>query len=326
MDARKNMILSLMVIMVLGVGTISCGKKSPGQRQDDEEANEKFIADSISHKVERGKYLALHVAGCLYCHSQRDYTLFSGPVISGTEGMGGQKFDRFFRGVPGVVYSRNITPAKIGTWTNEEVIRAITQGTSQNGDTLYPLMPYSHFSLMTKDDALSIVAFLRTLPSIPSEVPPRELRVSLRTVVPSLPENTLEQNSKPPYGEREKYGEYILNIAACMDCHTPMEKSKLLLEKAFSGGQEFRLSGFTVRSANITPDSTTGIGTWTEEVFLAKFTQYRTADGYQYNPGKNNSVMPWTTFGGMDDFDIKAIYAYLRTLKPIKNKVVKNPG
>jgi len=325
MDAHRNMTYSLMLIVVLGTGSISCGKKSPGQRQVDEDTNEKLIADSISHKVERGRYLALNVAGCLYCHSQRDYKLFSGPVISGTEGMGGQKFDRFFRGIPGVVYSRNITPAKISSWTNEEVVRAMTQGISQNGDTLYPLMPYAHFSRMTNDDALSILAFLRTLPSIANEVPPRDLRVSLRTVVPSLPQNTLEQNSRPPYAEREKYGEYVVNIAACMDCHTPMEKSNLLEEKAFSGGQEFRLNGFKVRSANITPDSITGIGTWTEEVFLAKFIQYRTPDGYQYNPGKNNSVMPWTTYGGMDDFDLKAIYAYLRTLKPIKNKVVKNP-
>lgn len=320
------MTLSIVLIAVLGVGSISCGKKSTDQGQESDEAKEKSNADSIRHQLERGQYLALHVAGCLYCHSQRDYNFFSGPIISGTEGVGGQKFDRYFRGIPGEVYSRNITPAKLGTWSNEEVLRAITQGISQNGDTLYPLMPYPHFSRMAKDDALSIVAYLRTLPSIPNEVPPRKLRVSLRSVMPSFPENKLDQNSRPPYAEREKYGEYILTIAACMDCHTPMEKSQLLVERAFSGGQEFRVNGFTVRSANITPDSTTGIGTWTEEVFLTKFTQYRTADGYQYNPGKNNSVMPWTTFAGMDDFDLKAIYAYLRTLKPVNNKVVKNPG
>ncbi|MBI3482443.1 MAG: hypothetical protein HY015_05635 [Bacteroidetes bacterium] len=97
------------------------------------------------------------------------------------------------------------------------------------------------------------------------------------------------------------------------------------MNKSFAGGQEFQVHGFVVRSANITPDSITGIGSWTEEVFLAKFTQYRSADGYKYNPGKNNSVMPWTIFAGMDDFDLKSIYAYLRSIKPINNKVIKNP-
>jgi len=265
------------------------------------------------------------VAACFYCHSQRDYNSFSGPVVTGTEGMGGQKFDKNFRNVPGVIYSRNITPAGIGNWTNGDIINAITHGVSQKGDTLYPLMPYFHFSKMAKEDVLSVVAFLLSLSSIQNEVPKRQLQIKIRQVVSSLPQNKLEQNSKPVFADRVKYGEYLVNIADCIDCHTPMEKNNIIEGKEFSGGLEFRTNGFTVRSANITTDSITGIGTWTEEVFLAKFTQYRTTDSYKYNPGKNNTVMPWTSFGGMDDFDLKAIYAYLRTIKPIKNKVIKNP-
>src|SRR5258706_11631297 len=49
----------------------------------------------------------------------RDYKWFSGPTVSGTEGMGGQKFDKDFRGIPGIVYSRNITPAAIRSWTED---------------------------------------------------------------------------------------------------------------------------------------------------------------------------------------------------------------
>ncbi len=319
-----NRVHSLIVISIIGFSALSCGKKAAEQKQNEEE-KEKEVADSVNHQIERGKYLTNHVAACFYCHSQRNYNLFSGPVVTGTEGMGGQKFDRGFRNVPGIVYSRNITPAGIGKWTNEEVIRAITRGISQNGDTLYPLMPYLHFSKITKDDILSIVALLRTLAPIQNEVPKRQLQIKIRQAAPSLPANTLDQNSKPVFADRVKYGEYLVNIAHCMDCHTPMEKNNLIAGKEFSGGLEFKMSGFTVRSANITPDSTTGIGTWTEEVFLSKFTQYRAADSYKFNPGKNNSTMPWTSFGGMDDFDLKAIYAYLRTLKPVKNKVIKNP-
>ena len=319
-----NTMPSFLIIVILYASTMSCKPKGSEQRQD-EETRQKVVADSIEHREKRGKYLVRNVAGCLYCHSKRDYAFFSGPIIGGTEGMGGQKFDKYFRSVPGEVYSRNITPAGVRNWSNEALIRAMTGGVSQNGDTLYPVMPYTHFGKMSKDDALSIIAYLRTLTSIQYEVPKRKLQIPIREVVPYLPTTALEQNTKPAYADRETYGEYLVNMAACLDCHTPMKKNNLLLDLAYSGGQEFRVNAFIVRSANITPDSTTGIGTWTQEVFLAKFTQYRSADGYQYNPGKNNSVMPWTTFAGMDDFDLKAMYAYLRTLKPVNNKVVKNP-
>ena len=311
---------SILILAMLSAFLLSCKPKSKVPQQD-EEAKSKAAADSIEHLQKRGKYLVNNVAGCLYCHSKRDYAMFSGPIVSGTEGMGGQKFDKNFRGVPGEVYSRNITPSGIGAWTSEAVIRAMTQGISQK-DTLYPVMPYSHFAKMSKEDALSIVAYLRTLTSIQNEVPKRKLQISFHPTVPSV---DLDGNKRPAFTDRKFYGEYLVNMAACADCHTPMDKNSLMLDKFFSGGQEFRTSGFVVRSANITPDSTTGIGTWTEEVFLAKFTQYRTADGYNYNPGKNNSVMPWTIFAGMDDFDLKAIYAYLRSVKPMNNKVIKNP-
>jgi len=319
-----NRTVSLLIVVILALIGLQCGGKKAAQ-QENIEIKAKAKADSIDRLVKRGKYLTLNVAGCLYCHSQRDYKWFSGPIISGTEGMGGQKFDEDFGGIPVEVYARNITPSAIGNLPDEKVIRAITQGISQNGDTLYPLMPYSHFSKMNKEDVLSIVAFLRTLSPIANEVPKRKLKISIHDVVPALPRNTLETNVRPEFADKVAYGGYLVNMAGCVDCHTPLKKKNLLDEQAFSGGHEFRVSGFTVRSANITPDSTTGIGAWTEDVFLAKFTQYRSADGYQYNPGKNNSVMPWTIFSGMDDFDLKFIYAYLRTIKPIKNKVIKNP-
>src|SRR5260221_6084934 len=269
-----NRLHSLLIISLISAIAFRCGKKNADQKTNEEE-KEKAAADSVNHLIKRGKYLAQNVAACFYCHSQRDYNSFSGPVVGGTEGMGGQKFDKDFRNVPGIVYSRNITPAGIGKFSNEGIINAITHGVSQKGDTLYPLMPYFHFSKMAKDDMYSIVAFLRTLTPIPNEVPKRKLQIKIQQAVASLPSNTLEQNSKPEFADRVKYGEYLVNIADCMDCHSPMEKSNLIAGKEFSGGLEFRVSGFTVRSANITPDSITGIGTWTEEVFLTKFTQYR---------------------------------------------------
>ena len=81
---------------------------------------------------------------------------------------------------------------------------------------------------------------------------------------------------------------------------------------------------FKVTSANITPDST-GIGAWTEAQFLNKFVPYREEKNYSHNPGKENTIMPLTVFAHMTDDDLKAIYAYLKTVKPVVNKVEKYP-
>ena len=72
-----------------------------------------------------------------------------------------------------------------------------------------------------------------------------------------------------------KYGEYMANASACMDCHTPMEKGQFVMSKMMAGGRPFDLGIFTVTSANITQDSATGIGKWSETMFLDKFKNYR---------------------------------------------------
>ncbi|HLG41154.1 MAG TPA: hypothetical protein VI461_15840, partial [Chitinophagaceae bacterium] len=48
--------------------------------------------DSIDNVLKRGKYLTVHVAMCLDCHSTRDFSKYSGPVTPGTEGGGGEEF------------------------------------------------------------------------------------------------------------------------------------------------------------------------------------------------------------------------------------------
>ena len=75
-------------------------------------------------RIERGKYLANHVTVCIDCHSKRDWTKFAGP-ISAQPGTGGEKFDRNM-GLPGEIYSANITPYHLKNWTDGELFRAIT--------------------------------------------------------------------------------------------------------------------------------------------------------------------------------------------------------
>lgn len=72
-------------------------------------------------RLERGKYLANHVTACMDCHSTRDWSRFSGPMLPGTEGKGGELFDPKF-GFPGTFYSANITQALRDTLTGNSFV------------------------------------------------------------------------------------------------------------------------------------------------------------------------------------------------------------
>ena len=318
---RNYFSLAVCLVFVLLSFFISCNNNESGSPAN--AGNE----DSLKKIVERGKYLAHYVSMCIDCHSERDFNKLAGPVKEGTEGMGGEVFDEKLD-VPGKVYARNITPDTvngIGKWTDDEIARAITKGINKNGDTLFPVMPYPHYNGMSKEDVYSIITYIRTLKPNGNKVPDRKLMIPASMAYPPLQSAPLESNMKPDVLDMVKYGGYMLNSAACMDCHTPMEKGQFVMSKFMAGGRTFDMGIFKVTSGNITPDSVTGIGKWTEAMFLDKFKNYRDEAAYSTNPGKNNSIMPWTLYANMDDFDIKAIYRYLRTLPAVNNLVEKYP-
>ena len=70
-------------------------------------------------------------------------------------GAGGETFNL---GPAGMLYSPNITPAAIGSWTDGELLRAVTSGVSQDGTPLFPLMPYPHFGAMAEEDVQAVLA------------------------------------------------------------------------------------------------------------------------------------------------------------------------
>lgn len=270
--------------------------------------------------VERGKYLAWHVMGCIDCHSKRDFSKFSGPIVPGTEGMGGERFGPEV-GLPGNIYARNITPAAIGDWSDDELIKAITRGISKNGDTLFPIMPYMAYSKMDQEDLTDLVKYIRTLRPVENKIPARQLFIPISAAVPpQLPNNDISKNHKPEPGDKVKYGEYLFNQASCSDCHTPIQRGAFDFTRFAGGGNVFKHENFTVNIPNITPD-TSGIGLWTEKMFLQKFKANSTEDYVNRDPGKFNTYMPWSLFGKMKDDDLKAVYAYLRTVKPVSGRV-----
>jgi hypothetical protein len=107
--------------------------------------------DVTDERIEHGRYLANAVAVCMDCHSTRDWSKFSGPIIPGTEGKGGERFDQIM-GFPGVYFSKNITPAGIQRYSDGELYRLITMGVTKEGRAVFPVMPYPYYGKMDEED------------------------------------------------------------------------------------------------------------------------------------------------------------------------------
>ena len=287
---------------------------------------ENITVVSTPEKLARGEYLAKHVAQCVDCHAVRDFTKYAGPVVEGTLGRGGENF-----GIAGTsiraLYSKNITPAAIGDWSDGELIRAFTAGVNKDEEPLFPIMPYPRYARLSREDVEAIVAYIRTLKPIEYTAPPRDMAMPLPLVVRTIPKAP-EFRPIPPKTDRVAYGEYLTNAASCGECHTPMDgQGTPLPGMSFAGGFELPVpGGGVVRSANITPDADTGIGTWTEQQFIDKFKAFDGAPVRSLSAAeqRENTVMPWLGYAGMTTEDLGAIYTYLRTLKPIINRVQKH--
>ena len=272
-------------------------------------------------EIERGRYLATHVAVCMDCHSTRNWSYFAGPIIPRTLGKGGEVFDRK-SGLPGLVISKNITPYSLGDWSDGELFRAITGGLQKDGDALFPLMPYDAYRTMDKRDVLAIMAYLRTIDPIENDVPDHELDFPLNLIVNSIP---LEAELITVNRENAvEYGEYLSTIAGCIWCHTPLNRTQQVIpEQSLAGGHEFFMGEYVVRAPNISPDKETGLGNWSRDDFIARFRQYQGPSGRTIPLGEGgfNSLMSWTMYAGMTDEDLGAIYAYLMQSEPRSNRV-----
>jgi mono/diheme cytochrome c family protein len=280
-----------------------------------------YRIEPTPERLARGKYLTDHVVGCTTCHTERDWTKFSGPAKPDRIGAGGEPFNL---GPAGMLYSKNITPAAIGSWSDAELYRAVTGGVSKDGTPLFPLMPYPHFGAMAEDDVHAVLAYVRSLAAIESgNIPARTLAFPLNLIVRTMPRAPQHQQRPSPQ-DRIAYGRYMTRSALCADCHTPIDQQGTPLPGMdFAGGMEFYETGYRVRSANITPDADTGIGTWTEQQFIDKFKAFEHTEPATLSETerRQNTVMPITEYAGMTREDLSAIYAFLRTQKPVVNRV-----
>lgn len=276
--------------------------------------------ETTPERIERGRYLANHVTVCIDCHSTRDWSIYAGP-ISNNMGGGGEKFGKEM-GFPGTIYAPNITPFNLKSWTDGEILRAITTGVNKQGKALFPVMPYHHYGQMDAEDIYSIISYIRTLKPLEGNWPARELDFPVSVLINTMPKKA-HFTPIPSRSNELAYGKYIVNAAGCVDCHSKTEKGAIIPGTEFGGGMEFKQPAGIVRSANITPHKETGIGNLSLTDFIQRFKQYTdsTHQPQKLTPHDLNTPMPWYMYAGMNESDLKAIYTYLQSLSPIDNMV-----
>jgi mono/diheme cytochrome c family protein len=262
----------------------------------------------------RGEYLVNGPAACGNCHTKRGADLLAD---ASKYLAGGYKFDI----PPGLAFSKNITPDNdtgIGSWTDKQIVRAIREGVTREGNLIGPPMPLGYYNKISDDDVNAIVAYLRTVKAVRNAVPDSKYRIQLH------PQPAAQGLAAPASSDRLAYGAYVAGMAHCLECHTPPAtdgEPDYARLKGAGGRPFFPIDGKMVRGANITSDEETGIGSWSDAEVKRAITQGVRKDGRQLIP-----QMPYPYFKNLTTDDLDAVVVYIRTLPPISNKIPPNPS
>jgi mono/diheme cytochrome c family protein len=265
-------------------------------------------------RIARGEYLATAVSGCLYCHSEIDWQSPGFPIKRGTEGKGRSFAEE---GLPWIT-SPNLTPdteTGVGTWSDDTLARGIREGISHDGRALFPLMPYHQYRFMSDEDLASVIAYLRTLTPLRATAPPSAIPFPVNRLINTLPQPIDTPVPEPDRANAVGYGDYLVRIGACRDCHTPADaQGRVVPDMEFAGG--FILTGpyGQVASLNIT-QAPSGIPYYTEDLFLELMRTGRVRSRTIHD------AMPWIMYGRQTDEDLKAMFTFVRTIAPVQHRV-----
>lgn len=310
----KIVLIVLAVVVVAVIGFVSFiairGIPSyPTQKID-------FKVESTPERVQRGKKLASML--CVKCHLDPATGKLTGKLMAD---------------VPadfGTIHSRNITQdpeVGIGSWTDGELAFLLRTGIRKDGHyapTYMVKLPHA-----SDEDIQSIIAWLHSNDALltasktePVEPQPSFLVKFLCLVAFKPFEYPKAVIAKPDTTNTVEWGKYLANgVYNCYACHSADFKTNndFDAEKSvgfFGGGNPMldENGSKTVLTANITMDKETGIGNWTEEAFI------RTVKN-GVKPNGEPVKYPMEPYAGLDSAEVKAIFAYLKTVPALNHKV-----
>jgi len=252
----------------------------------------------------RGKYLMDGVVACGNCHVQRD----KGQPLFERGLSGGMVFDE----EPFKAYAPNITPdpeTGIGKWTDAQLVKAIREGIRPDGSLIGPPMPIMFYRGISDEDMKAIVAYLRAQPAVKNAVPKSEYRIKLP---PNYGPAIKGKVAAPSPKATLKYGAYLAGpLGHCMDCHTPWMKGHPDMKRLGAGGNPFKGPWGVSVSRNLTPHET-GLKGWSDAEIARAIREGVRKDGSQLRP-----PMAFGWYKTINEGDMKALVAYLRSLKPL---------
>ena len=262
--------------------------------------------------VKKGEYLA-RMGDCISCHTRHGGEPFAG----------GRAFHTPYSFL-GEIHSTNITPdadTGIGKWTEEQFIKAMHSGVAANGARLFPVFPYTAFTLVSEEDVKAIYAYLKTLPPVKYTAPSNSIAFAMRW--PMAFWNALffkEERFKadPSKSESWNRGAYLVEgLGHCSACHTP--RNLLMAERTdakYTGGtQPDEVEEGKIRTwaaVNLTQAST-GLGAWSADQ-IAKYLK----TGHSQKAGifgpMNEVIINSLQY--LTNDDAKAMAEYIKSLPP----------
>jgi hypothetical protein len=255
----------VIVVVVLAIGiTFTIGWRpiiGPRMRPA---STRKF--ESTPERLARGRYIFKFVSSCEDCYSPHDMTKPGAPITEAAEGSG-EEF--LIDGVPAKLFAPNLTPdpeTGVGTWTDDELGRAIREGVTREGRAMFPIMPYEDFRYMSDEDVASVVVYMRSLPAVKHALPESVVFAPVKYLIRDVPRPITAPVLPPDSSTAAARGAYLVHLGTCTDCHTPAKRGAPIEGMDFAGG--FVMSGpwGSVASANITPDPS-GISYYDEDLF-----------------------------------------------------------
>lgn len=263
---------------------------------------------SAQAPVERGAYLVNAVMACDGCHTPRGKTGF---IMERRFSGGSQVWDTPAYTVRGT----NITPDRetgIGAWSDDEIKRAITDGTHRLGRPMAQQMPFPFYKILTPRDLDAIVAYLRSIPPLRNEVPSPAYKAAMSV---DLVPNAVKPFTEADLGVPVKRGFYLATIAHCMECHGRKPDGTQDYTNSWGkGGYLFKGPWGSAVVPNITSHPKSGIGAWTDEEIKRSLTHGVSRDGRAFK----QPMARQDYFKRMTEQDLDAIVAWMRTIPPLE--------
>ena len=260
-------------------------------------------AEPSPEDIAHGKAL-VEAGDCAGCHTADPAKPFAG----------GKRIDTLF----GAIYSPNLTPdhdTGIGAWSDQDFHGALRYGVAPGGSRYYPAFPYPNFTKLTRDDILSIRAYLATLTPFRNTAPKPELRFPLNFRALMRAWNYLffkpgifepDQNKSAAWN---RGGYLVTGLSHCGACHTP--------KNMFGADRRGRtLSGGLVAgwfAPRLDGTERTGLKSWSADDIVEYLQSGR--NGKSHADGLMAEVVVNST-SKMSDGDIRAIAVYLKNLPP----------